>query len=85
LGSDRNAAKRAAPEIIARFYRQIDEAKAQIAGAKPTLRTAAKSHYAAELRADDRERLSGMGDSLRTTTASLLAAKLSAHRDGVLV
>jgi integrase len=59
LGSDRKVAERNAPAVVARFYRQIDEAKAKTQAAAPTLRTAARHHYEAELAADDRERANG--------------------------
>ncbi len=56
LGTDQAVAKRSAPGVIAGFYGRIDEAKARLAGAAPTLRTAAQHHYAEELKADDRAR-----------------------------
>lgn len=68
LGSDRKAAERAAPEVVARFYRQIDEAKALRAAATPTLGTVARHHYAAELAADDMERSSSGTATLRKLT-----------------
>jgi integrase len=77
LGTDRKAAERAAPEIIARFYRRIDEAKAVLKASSATLGTAAKFHYEAELAADDRERVVGKGTvSLRRLTQSHLATLL---------
>ncbi|UJW85753.1 site-specific integrase [Devosia sp. SL43] len=76
LGTDRKAAERAAPEVVARFYRRIDEAKAQLAAATPTLGSAAKHLYAAELAADDRERGNGGVATLRKMTASQRAMLL---------
>src|SRR5690606_14383093 len=76
LGTDRKAAERTAPEVVARFYRRIDEAKAKLTAAAPTLGTAAKHHYAAELATDDRERVIENAlpvASLRTATAPTLA------------
>lgn len=49
------------PEIVARFCRQIDEAKALLEASSATLGTAAKHHYQAELAADDKERAIGKG------------------------
>lgn len=82
LGTDRRAAERATPEIVARFYRQIDEAKAVLAASSATLGTAAKHHYQAELAADDKERAIGKGtvdlrkitQPRRATLLRLLAA-----------
>lgn len=76
LGTDRKAAERAAPEVVARFYRRIDEAKAQLTASKPTLGTAAKHLYAAELAADDRERVAGGTTTLRKLTAPHRATML---------
>jgi integrase len=76
LGTDRKAAERTAPEVVARFYRRIDEAKAQLVAATPTLGSAAKHHYAAELAADDRERGAGSTLTLRRHTAPQRAAML---------
>jgi len=76
MGTDRKAAERSAPEVIARFYRKIDEAKAQLAAATPTLGTAAKHHYSAELASDDRERGSGGTLVLRKLTSPQRATLL---------
>jgi site-specific recombinase XerD len=64
VGSDRKAAERAAPSIIAEFYAGIDAAKSELAASTPTIRTAAQSHYKAELLADDRERSVAHGKTL---------------------
>lgn len=56
LGHDRTVAERAAPAIIGKFYKIIDEAKAKLATNQPTFFGAARSHYQSELVADDRER-----------------------------
>ncbi|WDR05617.1 hypothetical protein PSQ90_15320 [Devosia rhodophyticola] len=77
LGTDKNVAQRSAPAVIARFYQQIDEAKALLEGSSQTLRAAAQHHYARELAADDRER-SALGGTaeFRSFTAPIKAAKL---------
>lgn len=87
LGSDRKAAERTAPEVVARFYRRIDEAKAKLAASTPTLGTAAKHHYTNELAADDRERVVDNARpvaSLRSATAPTLANKLRGYLAGVV-
>ena len=56
VGSDRKAAERAAPAIIADFYSRIDGAKAMFEAARPTLFTAAAAHYRSELKLDDQAR-----------------------------
>ncbi|MGV8832167.1 MAG: tyrosine-type recombinase/integrase [Devosia sp.] len=84
LGSDRKAAERAAPEVIARFYRRIDEAKAHLAAATPTLGTAAKHHYGAELAADDRERRLGGHAELRAISAPVRATLLRGYLAGTV-
>ena len=56
LGADKKSAERNAPAIIARFYAVIDAAQAKRAAQAPTIGTAARAHYDAELVHDDRER-----------------------------
>jgi hypothetical protein len=56
LGGDKKEAGRKAHGVIAGFLATIEDARAQLEAGKPTLATAAKAHYRAELEADDRER-----------------------------
>lgn len=56
LGGDKKAAERAAHGVLARFHAQIDDARERLDALKPTISTAAKTHYRAELQADDLER-----------------------------
>lgn len=56
LGGDKKAAERKAHGVIAGFLAQIEEARERLDGLKPTISTAAKTHYRDELAADDRER-----------------------------
>lgn len=64
LGTDRKVAERNAHAVIARFIAELDSARAKLAAAVPTLRSAARAHYEAELLADDRERLRGGTDAV---------------------
>ena len=56
LGGDKKIAERNAPAVIARFYSQIDEAKATLALNGPSIKKAAQGHYTDELLADDHAR-----------------------------
>ncbi len=56
LGSDKKLAERNAPARIAEFYAALDAAQAKLKADAPTLRTAAREHYASELVVDDLER-----------------------------
>lgn len=56
LGGDKKAAERAAHGVIARFHAQIDDARERLATMQPTISTAAKAHFRAELETDDLER-----------------------------
>lgn len=67
LGGDKKAAERTAHGVIARFHAQIDEARERLAAAQPTMSTAAKAHYRAELEADAIER--------RTDEATVVALR----------
>ena len=69
LGTDRRVAERNAPAVVAAFYRQIDDAKIKLAASAPTIRTAAQSHYASELVADDRERRAAGSKAVAATNA----------------
>ncbi len=73
LGGDKKSAERNAPAYIARFYAEIDAAKAKLAAQAPTIRTAARAHYDAELVIDDRERAVA-GGARQTLHASLFRA-----------
>jgi len=79
LGRDQRAAERAAHGVVAGFLGQLDAAKAQIAADAPTIQSAARQHYAAELAHDDRERAAGGAQGakeLRALTAPHYASLL---------
>ena len=66
LGADKKVAERRAHGVIAGFLAQLEEARERLEASKPTLGSAAKAHYRAELEADDRERT---GTSYRSVKA----------------
>lgn len=78
LGRDRKIAERNAHAVIADFMEQLDSARATLAASVPTMRSAARTHYEAELLADDRERLAG------DRAASDLRAWNGGHRASLL-
>jgi site-specific recombinase XerD len=76
LGRDRKVAERNAHAVVARFLAEIDGARDKLAADAPTIRTAARGHYGAELLADDRERGAGGTAKLRSLTTPLRASRL---------
>lgn len=71
-------AERLALSVLNRFHTILDEAREAVAANRPTLSTAAKAHYRAELAADDRGRaVSGKTDqTVITHSRSVYANKL---------
>ncbi|MRX52295.1 hypothetical protein GI374_18320 [Paracoccus sp. S-4012] len=61
LGTDKRQAQRQALAVLNRFHAILDEAREAYEAGRPTLTSAAKVHYQAELVADDRERLAPGG------------------------
>ncbi|MRX51328.1 tyrosine-type recombinase/integrase [Paracoccus sp. S-4012] len=61
LGTDKRQAERQALAVLNRFHAILDEAREAYEAGRPTLTSAAKLHYQAELVADDRERLAPGG------------------------
>ncbi|MFI0849684.1 site-specific integrase [Mesorhizobium sp. IMUNJ 23232] len=57
LGADKRIAEKNAHSIIARDLARIEEARERLKAIQPTLSTAAKAHYRAELETDAKERL----------------------------
>lgn len=57
LPADKKARERKAVAVINGFYATIEDAREVLLSRRPTLSTAAKEHYRAELEADDRGRV----------------------------
>lgn len=57
LPADKKARERRAVAVVNSFYATIEEAREVLLSRRPTLSTAAKEHYRAELEADDRGRV----------------------------
>jgi integrase len=56
LGGDKKVAERRAHAVIDGFLARLDDARDKLAASRPTLSTAAKDHFKAELHADDQAR-----------------------------
>ena len=56
LPGDGKGRERQAHAVLNRFFATLDDARAVLAANRPTLSTAAKAHYRAELEADDKGR-----------------------------
>ena len=57
LPADKRARERKAVAVINGFYATIEDAREVLLSHRPTLSTAAKEHYRAELESDDRGRI----------------------------
>ena len=57
LPADEKARERRAVAVINGFYATIEEARKVLLSRRPTLSTAAKEHYRAELEADEKGRV----------------------------
>ena len=73
IGADKKTAERNAPAVVARFYSEIDAARAKLDAQAPTIRSAARAHYEFELLVDDRERAVA-GNAARARHAQLFRA-----------
>lgn len=56
LGGDKKEAERKALVVLNRFHAILEEAQEAVAANRPSLSTAAKAHYRAELANDDKAR-----------------------------
>jgi integrase len=74
LDADKRSAERAAHGVINGFLATIDDAQAKFTATRPTVTSAAKAHYQAELEADDRER-AGAGSHAVADTQALFAPR----------
>lgn len=79
LDGDKRAAERLAHGVIAGFLDQIEQAREALGANQPTLSSAAKAHYEAELVADDKARA-----AVGTKAVASLNVHVAPHRASLL-
>ena len=79
LPGDAKSRERQAHAVLNRFFATIDDAREVLSANRPTLSTAAKAHYRAELETDDKERavaLAGLPSGAMAPARSIYATRL---------
>ena len=78
LGADPKIAEKRSHAVLADFHDQLDRARAHLEASKPTVSSAAKAAFRAELDYDLRERLGGAGHRIGRRLGSAQAARVTA-------